>query len=524
MSVLKCKMCGGTLRTSEGINVCQCEYCGTPQTLPMTRDDVTANLFNRANNLRLNSEFDKAQETYENIVNAIPNDSEAYWGLVLCKYGIEYVDDPVDGRKVPTCHRTQLEPVTSDPDFKAALEYAEPSRRRLYEQEAAEIDRLQREILNIVRNEKPFDVFICYKETDEEGKRTHDSVIANDIYHQLRQEGFKVFYSAITLEDKLGTEYEPYIFAALQSAKVMLVIGTRQEYFNSPWVKNEWSRYLKMMRTDRSKSLIPCYKDMDAYDLPEEFSHLQAQDMSRIGFISDVIRGIRKLITGGGTVYESSEGNTERKVRSEGPDKQKMLQRISIFLGDSDFSGASEYCERVLDADPECAQAYFAKFLAELSCSQPEQLYSPKTVNYLAVRYITGYGFNVENEEMFITRMNYVLGHSMKNARAFSRGNEHEEIEHVYQGIISVVRNEIAERERKRQAQEDQIAMAAYERQQNELMKRAKERRRKSNKSIMLILAIISLFISIGAASAESMAAVVFLIIFLVLIIARLII
>ena len=59
------------------------------------------------------------------------------------------------------------------------------------------------------------------------------------------------------------------------------------------------------------------------YDLPEEFSHLQAQDMSRIGFISDVIRGIRKLITGGGTVYESSEGNTERKVRSDGPDKRR---------------------------------------------------------------------------------------------------------------------------------------------------------------------------------------------------------
>ena len=114
MSVLKCKMCGGTLRTSEGINVCQCEYCGTPQTLPMTRDDVTANLFNRANNLRLNSEFDKAQETYENIVNAIPNDSEAYWGLVLCKYGIEYVDDPpTEERCRPvTVHSLSL---TSDP-------------------------------------------------------------------------------------------------------------------------------------------------------------------------------------------------------------------------------------------------------------------------------------------------------------------------------------------------------------------------------------------------------------------------
>ena len=32
-------------------------------------------------------------------------EAEAYWGLVLCRYGIEYVNDPATGKKVPTCHR-----------------------------------------------------------------------------------------------------------------------------------------------------------------------------------------------------------------------------------------------------------------------------------------------------------------------------------------------------------------------------------------------------------------------------------
>ena len=68
------------------------------------------------------------------------------------------------------------------------------------------------------------------------------------------------------------------------------------EYFNAAWVKNEWSRYLKLMKNDRSRILIPCYRDMDAYELPEEFSHLQAQDMRKIGFINDVVRGIKKVI------------------------------------------------------------------------------------------------------------------------------------------------------------------------------------------------------------------------------------
>ena len=34
---------------------------------------------------------------------------------------------------------------------------------------------------------------------------------------------------------------------------------------------------------------------MDPYDLPDEFSHLQAQDMSKLGFMQDLIRGIKKL-------------------------------------------------------------------------------------------------------------------------------------------------------------------------------------------------------------------------------------
>ncbi|MBD4337184.1 TIR domain-containing protein, partial [Xanthomonas citri pv. citri] len=79
--------------------------------------------------------------------------------------------------------------------------------------------------------EDPFDVFICYKESDSSGRRTPDSVLANDLYHQLTAAGFKVFFARITLEDKLGTAYEPYIFAALNSAKVMVVLGTRAEYF-----------------------------------------------------------------------------------------------------------------------------------------------------------------------------------------------------------------------------------------------------------------------------------------------------
>lgn len=311
----------------------------------------------------MKSEFDKSAETYEKIIQKDETQAEAYWGLILCKYGIEYVEDPQSFKRIPTCHRTSFDSIIADDDYKSALSYADSVQREIYESEAKEIDRLQKDILSIVHKEEPFDVFICYKETDTDGKRTQDSVIANDIYHQLTQEGLKVFYAAITLENKLGTAYEPYIFAALNSAKVMLVIGTKPEYFNAVWVKNEWSRFLKLIQKDRSKLLIPCYRDMDAYELPEEFAHLQAQDMSKIGFINDIVRGIKKVVN---PDEKNNAVVKETIIQSGNANIEPLLKRVFMFLDDGDWDSANEYCEKVLDIDPENAEAYLGKLLAEM--------------------------------------------------------------------------------------------------------------------------------------------------------------
>ena len=258
-----------------------------------------------------------------------------------------------------------------DEDYKSALQYADGYQKTIYEEEAKAIDEIQKGILAISQKEEPFDVFICYKETDASGRRTQDSVLANELYHQLTQEGFKVFFSRITLEDKLGTAYEPYIFAALNSAKVMVVLGTKPEYFNAVWVKNEWSRYLALIKNGAKKMLIPAYRDMDPYDLPDEFSHLQAQDMSKLGFMQDLIRGIKKIAQADApkttvvkeTVISGGNANTA-----------PLLKRAFMFLEDGDWNSANEYCEKVLDIDPENASAYLGKLLSELRVRKQESL------------------------------------------------------------------------------------------------------------------------------------------------------
>ena len=361
MAMIKCKMCGGDLNVTEGMTVAECEYCGTRQTVPSADSEKKTSLFLRANKLRFDCDFDRAANIYDSIITDFPAEPEAYWGLVLCKYGIEYVDDPATGKKVPTCHRSSYESVLEDENLEKVMEYADAVARRVYREEAKAIEDIRKGILEVSGKEPPYDIFICYKETGENGERTVDSVLAQDVYDALTEKGYRVFFSRITLEDKLGTEYEPYIFAALNSAKVMLVFGTDYEYFNAVWVKNEWSRYLKLMAQDKSKHLIPCYKNVDAYDMPKEFQKLQGQDMGKVGALQDLLRGIDKLLGKGQAAQAAAQTSAQA---AGGPTADSLLKRGQLFLEDGDWKKANEYFDKVLDINPECAEAYVGKFCA----------------------------------------------------------------------------------------------------------------------------------------------------------------
>lgn len=362
MAIFKCKICGGALEIDSTQSVATCQYCGTKQTLPKLDDDRKANLYDRANHFRRNNDFDKAMGIYENILNEDNTDSEAYWSIVLCRYGIEYVEDPSSHKRVPTVNRAQFTSIFDDEDYKSAIANADEYQREIYESEANAINEIQKGFLAISHKEEPFDVFICYKETDNSGRRTQDSVLATELYNELTREGFKVFFSRITLEDKLGVAYEPYIFAALHSAKVMVVLGTRPEHFNAVWVKNEWSRFLALIKNGAKKTLIPAYRDMDPYDLPEEFSHLQAQDMSKLGFMQDLIRGIRKIV-------EFDEPKTkiikETVITGASVAIEPLFKRADMALADGEFGSADAFYEQILNQDPENADAYVGKLLAE---------------------------------------------------------------------------------------------------------------------------------------------------------------
>jgi hypothetical protein len=72
---------------------------------------------------------------------------------------------------------------------------------------------------------------------------------------------------------------------------------------------------------------------------------------------------------------EAARDNTVvQQTANISPTLETYLKRVSMFLEDGDWKSANEYCEKVLDADPENVQAYLGKLLAENQAKTLEDL------------------------------------------------------------------------------------------------------------------------------------------------------
>ena len=109
----------------------------------------------------------------------------------------------------------------------------------------------------------------------------------------------------------------------------------------------------------------PFYKDMDPYDMPKELRGLAAQNMGKIGAMQDLLHGVEKIL--GKKDADSKETVKETVVIQQqggGPNVTALLKRAFLYLEDGDWKSAGEYCEKVLDQDPENPRAYLGKLLA----------------------------------------------------------------------------------------------------------------------------------------------------------------
>ncbi len=382
MEILKCPVCGGRIELNEDEEkkIGVCPYCTYSVPIPTARDKKLK-MYNFANEFRQNGEFDRARAIYENLLLENETEADAYWGMILCKYGIEYVDDPKTGKKIPTCHRASDKRIQDDKDFKLAIQYADSQKKELWIEEAQKLDQILSDIMAESAKQSDYDVFICYKESDYNGNRTEDSVLAHEIYDMLSNQGYKVFFAPKSIG--LGQTYEPVIFAALRSAKLMFVIGTKAEYFEAPWVKNEWSRYMELIYTGREKTLIVLYKGVNpSLDLPADLQRRQGYNLDTLGYLQDISDAVKKIVGHKEGVSKGrNSNNAARNVAF------RYVVQGDEKLKENDWISADEFYDKAIAVDQTCVKAWWGKLKVQthnFEVGPWEPVYTPESQEYRA--------------------------------------------------------------------------------------------------------------------------------------------
>lgn len=369
-----CATCGhpNNVSCQEGQSTYQCECCERIHSIPKDEEKYST-LYDRATDLRLNNCFDQAIATYNMILDQDDANEEAHFWIAMCRYGVNYVKDD-EGIYRPTCWDYHEKPILADYDYQRALNLANPVNAEIYRSKAEEVNRIQRKIGKIIQTEKAYDAFICYKETnDATGRRTSDSSKAGELYDALTEKGYRVFFAPRTFQSVLVEEYEPYIYAALYSAKAMYIITSSREYVESKWVKNEWLRFIEFKKKDPDKILRVLLLRMSSNNLPAELANYQAYDISRLGIFERMCDELA-AITQRKTEVEPGELQTGSLKKSFVEPSEAMLERGNNFLSTGEFEHACEYFNKALNTNAKLSNAYWGLLLAEHQCRTNDEL------------------------------------------------------------------------------------------------------------------------------------------------------
>ena len=301
-----CNICGANYEYKNGRWICPA--CGAYKPEELSNEEVTL-LYNASQKIRL-ALFDDAEEQYKDIVAKYPDNPDGYWGLVLAKYGIKYEQD-YDGKMIPSCYAASYESVLTDKNYLKAIELADKDNKKYYEEQANKIEKIRREWIDKASKEEPYDIFISYKDTEKENgtERTKDSYDALELYTMLSKLGYRVFYSRESLKDKTGEKYEPYIFNALNTAHIMIVYGSKPEYIESTWIKNEWMRFYKRIKLGKKQpnALLVINNGFNPAELPSPLSKMQTLDRNRLDFSRELEGYCKRVIKAATTVLPKIE-------------------------------------------------------------------------------------------------------------------------------------------------------------------------------------------------------------------------
>jgi|GEM_PF-1607412 len=184
-----------------------------------------------------------------------------------------------------------------------------------------------------------YQVFISFKNLDKNGNPTRDSVLAAEMYRKLRERGIEVFFSNEEVQRKSRPDYSRFIDEALDSAKILILVGTCVEYIESRWVKYEWDSFKIEINSGRKDGhIIPLLEGVEVGELPYALRHGQVYSSAEMDKAADMAAGMLGMAA------------PQKKAPTADPKTSEKADEL-IELGDKYYYGtggmAQDYAEAV---------------------------------------------------------------------------------------------------------------------------------------------------------------------------------
>lgn len=413
---IKCRNCGAEIDIETAVNgVVQCEYCRSKFTLP--KEDITPAalkfLHDGESSLYI-CRFDDAYSFYKKAAELSPKEPEAYWGMAISQFKVQYVKDEVNDRLQPICHRISTDNIADNENYKKAISLATSEQRAEYQRQAEEINYIREEFYKLKQTGKDYDCFICVKVTDDTTKqRTADYKHADDIYFDLKGKGYNPFFSERELGEVTGADYEARILYALYTSECMIVVCGKEEYLHTKWVKNEYTRFLRLVGDEQkeSDSITIAFYGRPVEYLPGKNGKIQGIDLRSLNasekitkFVEDHTPEARERRKQAEQAKKESEATIlkeiekQREAQRELEERLKnireapahvetktsattrsLLVRANQFLTGGEFDSATDYFNKVLDIDPESAEAWMGLMLSTSKTKNYKDLLNGKS-------------------------------------------------------------------------------------------------------------------------------------------------
>lgn len=403
----KCKNCGALFPATTNENgVLKCEYCDSIFTIPKNDSNNEVLQFLQIGEHNLDAcHFDEAYTAFEKASQLNDKESEAYWGMALAEFKVQYIKDAVNNRLQPICHEFNDKEFQANKNYLKALRCAGAEQKSEYFSKAQDIDYIREEFLKLQQSGLDYDCFICVKvsqtgveQADISKKNwTNDAYNADSIYDLLKRHDFRPFFSEREIKGRSGANYEAMILYALYTAETMLVVCSDEEYLRTPWVKNEYTRFKSLIKNEEKEndSLTIVYNGKPIDRLPgDNNGRIQGIDYSKREADFEIV----KFVQNHTPIARAKREEEERRKHSQNEEIKKQIEeqkkaqkeleeRLKNFNSQStgatvgtlltrakqelevnNFEKARMYFEKALECNPENADAWFGLMLLDHNC------------------------------------------------------------------------------------------------------------------------------------------------------------